>query len=215
MTGHFTLRRKRLNQCLSLSAELSRQRHENTARGRWSQRATIDATEKAAAAHVRMPSASTLQRTGRCSRGAGAYSRCCGSQWPEACSGTAGSQAPHCVGTGWTPCTKAGLCLRAAKNSSSARTNRSADCSMADCWSAMCDLLGFGGGAQLGPDQVPVVGAQVAAGDGAIGSALNGDTVSGTRAAICIAVLPLADLGVAGHSRALPQLADGQCARAR
>lgn len=68
---------------------------------------------------------------------------------------------------------------------------------------------------QLGPDQVPVVRPKVAAGNCAVGSALNGDAVSGTRAAICIAVLPLADLGIAWHSRALPQLADSQCARAR
>lgn len=68
---------------------------------------------------------------------------------------------------------------------------------------------------QLRPDQVPVVWAKVATGYSAIGGALDGDAVRRTRAAVCIAMLPLTNLGITRHPRALSQLAHGKCAWAR
>lgn len=79
----------------------------------------------------------------------------------------------------------------------------------------LCGGLGLAGLGQLGPDQVPVVGAQVLAGDGAIGGALDGNAVRRAGAATCITVLPLTDLGVARHPRTLSQLANSECAWAR
>lgn len=78
-------------------------------------------------------------------------------------------------------------------------------------WGGSKVRVGLG---QLGPDEVPVVGAQVFAGHSAIGGPFNGHAVGGPRAPIRIAVLPLADLSVAGHSRPLPKLADAECVRA-
>lgn len=104
--------------------------------------------------------------------------------------------------------------LREPANST-LRARTTCDSRLLEVVSPMAHLLGGGLRSQVGPDQVEVVWAQIAAGDGAFCGAFNGDAVRWPRTTVRIAVLPLADLGIAGHSRALPQLADGECARAR
>lgn len=59
-----------------------------------------------------------------------------------------------------------------------------------------------------------VVGAQVFDSHGAFGGTLNGDTVLEARLAICVTVLPLADLGIAQCADSVSQLRDCHCALA-
>jgi hypothetical protein len=69
--------------------------------------------------------------------------------------------------------------------------------------SPMAHLLGGLALGQLGPDQVPIVGAKVAASDGAVCCALDGMAVHRPRTAVCVTVLPLADLCITGDSNGL------------
>lgn len=75
-----------------------------------------------------------------------------------------------------------------------------------------CGLVLFGCG-QLGPDQVPVIGAQVAARHGAASGSLDGDAGGGVRR--CAARAPVADSGLrhadhSGHCGDAAQVGDGQ-----
>ena len=56
---------------------------------------------------------------------------------------------------------------------------------------------------KLRPDVLPVVGAEVLAGDFAPGGALNGDTVCWGWNAPCVPMLPLPDLGGVFHADAI------------
>jgi len=60
---------------------------------------------------------------------------------------------------------------------------------------------------KLWPDQVPVGGAQVAAGDCTTGGALDGDAQDGVWTTFCVAVLPLANLCIAFDTNGFAQLA--------
>jgi hypothetical protein len=63
---------------------------------------------------------------------------------------------------------------------------------------------------KFGPDKVPVVWTQIAAGYSACGCAFNSHAVRGPRPAIGITVLPLPYLGIAWHTGALAQLANSE-----
>ena len=80
-----------------------------------------------------------------------------------------------------------------------------------------CISGGDGGGAfdgdQLGPDQMPVIGAKVPAADCAGGGLLNGDAVLRAGFSPGISVLPLTNLCIAQTADALPKLSHRQRAR--
>ena len=72
----------------------------------------------------------------------------------------------------------------------------------------------LGGLGQVGPNEVTVIRAQIAARDSASGGSLDGQAVHGARQAIGVAVLPLADLRIAASADASAQLRNTQCAGA-
>lgn len=81
--------------------------------------------------------------------------------------------------------------------------------------SAMAHLLSPGLLGQLGPDQVPVVGAKVAASYSATCGTFDGDAVNRPRPSVAVGVLPLPYLCITGGSNEHTKFADRQCARAR
>lgn len=74
--------------------------------------------------------------------------------------------------------------------------------------------ISFGVG-QLGPDQVPVVRAEVAARYGAIGGSLDCDAVLRAWLSPGIPVLPLANLGITESPDSLSKLRHGERPRGR
>ena len=69
-------------------------------------------------------------------------------------------------------------------------------------------VVGISGDSELRPDQVPIIGAEVAARNSAIGGALDRQAVHWAGSAVGIAVLPLANLGVRFHPGTLAQFAN-------
>lgn len=67
---------------------------------------------------------------------------------------------------------------------------------------------------QLGPDALPIVGAQLFAGDQTIRCSLNSPTINGAWLAASVAVLPLPDLHVRLDTNSNCQLPHGQRTRA-